>query len=37
MAISTVNPATGEEIKTFDALGEGEIDLYMQLAAESFG
>ncbi len=36
MAISTVNPATGEEVKTFDALSEGEIDQKLQLAAETF-
>ena len=36
MAISTVNPATGEEIKTFDALDEGEIEAKLQLAAETF-
>ena len=36
MAISTVNPATGEEIKTFDALGDQEIDQKLQLAAETF-
>ena len=36
MAISTVNPATGEEIKTFDALGEEEIERKLQFAAETF-
>ncbi len=36
MAISTVNPATGEEIKTFEALSEEEIDRKIQLAAETF-
>ena len=36
MAISTVNPATGEEIRTFDALGDGEIDRKLQLASDTF-
>ncbi len=37
MAISTVNPATGEEIRTFEALTEGEIDERIQRAADTFG
>ena len=36
MAISTVNPATGEEIKTFEALSDEEIDQKIQRAAETF-
>ncbi|CAN5657988.1 NADP-dependent succinic semialdehyde dehydrogenase [soil metagenome] len=36
MAISTINPATGEELKTFDALSEEEIDGKLQFAAETF-
>lgn len=36
MAISTVNPATGEEIKTFEELTEGEIDAKIQRAADTF-
>ena len=36
MAISTVNPTTGEEIKTFEALSDEEIDRKIQRAAETF-
>ena len=36
MAISTVNPATGEEVKTFDELSDEEIDRKLQLAADTF-
>ena len=36
MAISTVNPATGEEVKTFEELTEGEIDEKIQRAADTF-
>jgi succinate-semialdehyde dehydrogenase / glutarate-semialdehyde dehydrogenase len=36
VAISTVNPATGEEIKTFEALSDEEIDQKIQRAAETF-
>ncbi len=36
MAISTVNPATGEEVKTFDELSDGEVDRKIQLAADTF-
>ena len=31
MAISTVNPATGETLRTFEALDEGEIDRRLEL------
>ena len=36
MAIATINPATGEEVKTFDPLGDEEIDRKLGLAAETF-
>ena len=36
MAISTVNPATGEEVTTFEALTEEEIDQKIQRAADTF-
>lgn len=36
MAIATTNPATGEVIKTFDALTDAEIDTKLQTAAEAF-
>ncbi len=36
MAISTVNPATGEEVRAFEALTEGEIDEKIQRAADTF-
>ncbi|HEX2181602.1 MAG TPA: NADP-dependent succinic semialdehyde dehydrogenase [Rubrobacteraceae bacterium] len=36
MAISTVNPATGEEIKTFQELTEGEIEEKIQRAFDTF-
>jgi succinate-semialdehyde dehydrogenase/glutarate-semialdehyde dehydrogenase len=36
MAISTVNPATGETLRTFDALDEGEIDRRLDLARRTF-
>jgi succinate-semialdehyde dehydrogenase / glutarate-semialdehyde dehydrogenase len=36
VAISTVNPATGEEIKTFEELTEGEIDGKIQRAFDTF-
>ena len=36
VAISTVNPATGEELETFDALSEEEVRRKIQLAAETF-
>jgi succinate-semialdehyde dehydrogenase/glutarate-semialdehyde dehydrogenase len=35
VAISTVNPATGEELETFEALGEEEIERKLQLAADT--
>ena len=36
MAISTVNPATGEEVTTFEALTEEVIDQKVQRAADTF-
>ena len=36
MAIATINPATGEVIKTFQALSEGEIEKKVQLAVSTF-
>jgi succinate-semialdehyde dehydrogenase/glutarate-semialdehyde dehydrogenase len=36
MAIATINPATGEEIKTFEALTDEEIEGKLALAAETF-
>ena len=36
VAIATINPATGEEVKTFDPLGDEEIDRKLGLAAETF-
>ncbi|HEV7865978.1 MAG TPA: aldehyde dehydrogenase family protein, partial [Acidimicrobiia bacterium] len=36
MAIATVNPATGETIKTFDSLSTEELDAKLARAAEAF-
>ena len=36
MAISSVNPATGEEIRTFEALTDEQIDEKLQRAADAF-
>jgi len=36
MAIATINPATGEVIKTFHPLSEAEIEKKLQLAVEAF-
>ncbi len=36
MAIATINPATGEVLKTFHALSEGEIEKKVQLAVSVF-
>ncbi len=36
MAISSVNPATGEEIRTFDSLTDEQIDEKLQRAADTF-
>jgi succinate-semialdehyde dehydrogenase/glutarate-semialdehyde dehydrogenase len=36
MGIATVNPATGEVVKTFSALSDAEVDAKVQRAAETF-
>jgi len=36
MAIATVNPATGETLKTFEPLKQAQIEAKLQLAAETF-
>jgi succinate-semialdehyde dehydrogenase / glutarate-semialdehyde dehydrogenase len=36
MAIATVNPATGEVLKTFEPLSNAQIETKLQLAAETF-
>lgn len=36
MAIATINPATGEAVKTFHPLSEAEIEKKLQLAASTF-
>ena len=36
MAIATINPATAETLKTFDALTDAQIDARLQLAARTF-
>jgi succinate-semialdehyde dehydrogenase / glutarate-semialdehyde dehydrogenase len=36
MAIATINPATGETVKTFEALNNAQIEAKLQLAAGTF-
>src|ERR1700756_3695180 len=36
MAIATINPATGEVVKTFDALTDEQIESKLQLATSAF-
>jgi len=36
MAIATINPATGETLKTFNALTDAEIEIKLQRAASAF-
>src|SRR5437667_3951067 len=36
MAIATINPATGERLKTFEPLGQQEIDEKLQRAADTY-
>ena len=36
MAIATINPATGEVIKTFQPLSQPEIETKLQLAVKAF-
>src|ERR1700687_36775 len=36
MPIATINPSTGETLKTFDQLTDAQIDRKLQIASESF-
>ena len=36
MAIATINPATGEVVKTFQPLSEAEIERKLQLSVSAF-
>src|SRR5438445_8809315 len=36
MPIATINPATGETLKTFEQLSDAQIDRKLQIAAEAF-
>jgi succinate-semialdehyde dehydrogenase/glutarate-semialdehyde dehydrogenase len=36
MAIATINPATGETVKTFDALSDAELEAKLERAAQAF-
>ena len=36
MAIASINPTTGETLKTFDALSAKQIDERLQIAADTF-
>jgi succinate-semialdehyde dehydrogenase/glutarate-semialdehyde dehydrogenase len=36
MAIATINPATGERVRSFEPLGEAQIDAKLQRAADTF-
>src|SRR6266850_1080867 len=36
MAIASVNPATGETLKTFEPLSSHQLDVKLQLAADTF-
>ena len=36
MAIATINPATGEIVKTFDALSDNEIESRLAAASDAF-
>jgi len=36
MPIATINPATGETLKTFEQLSDREIDRKLQVAADAF-
>ena len=36
MPIATINPATGETLKTFEQLPDGQIDRKLQIAADTF-
>jgi succinate-semialdehyde dehydrogenase/glutarate-semialdehyde dehydrogenase len=37
VAIATVNPATGEQVRSFDALTDEQLETKLRLAAEAFG
>jgi succinate-semialdehyde dehydrogenase / glutarate-semialdehyde dehydrogenase len=37
MAIATINPATGEQVRSFEPLTDGELDRKLARAAEAFG
>src|SRR5688572_11199661 len=37
MPIATVNPATGETLRTFDALSEHDVDARLERAIRAFG
>ena len=36
MAIATVNPATGQVLKTFEALSDAQLEVKLQKAADTF-
>src|SRR5260370_15284177 len=36
MAIATINPATGQVLKTFEPLSDAEIEVKLQKAADAF-
>src|SRR5712692_2534555 len=36
MAIATINPATGQVLKTFEALSDAQIEVKLQKAADTF-
>src|SRR5258708_4857123 len=36
MPIATINPATGEVLKTFDSLSDAQIEVKLQKAADTF-
>ncbi len=36
MAIATVNPATGQLIKSFEALSDAQLEVKLQKAADAF-
>ena len=36
MAIATINPATGRVVKTFEPLSDGQLEVKLQKAADTF-
>ena len=36
MAIATINPATGETLRTFDALSDGDVETRLERAVVAF-